>query len=78
MRLPETLDLQGSCRLHAFAGLAGAVPRQGVQAASGDFVKQLDRVASNRVFNRTSATSWGKDGKLKLVDLLPKPSPPAA
>ena len=42
----------------------------------GDFVKQLDRVASNRVLDPNISYKLGKDGKLtKLVDLLPKPSP---
>ena len=42
----------------------------------GDFVKQLDRVAGNRVLYPNISYRLGNDGRLtKLVDLLPKPSP---
>ena len=45
----------------------------------GDFVKQLDRVAANRVAHPNISYKPRKDGKLmKLVDLLPKPSPARA
>ena len=45
----------------------------------GDFVKQLDRVAANRVLYPNIGYRVGKDGRLtKLADMLPKPSPARA
>jgi GWxTD domain-containing protein len=45
----------------------------------GDFVKQLDRVAANRVLHPNIDYRVGKDGKLtRLADLMPKPSPARA
>jgi len=45
----------------------------------GDFVKQLERVAANRVLHPNIDYRMGKDGKLtRLADLLPKPSPARA
>jgi hypothetical protein len=45
----------------------------------GDFVKQLDRVAANRILHPNISYRVGKDGKLtRLADILPKPSPARA
>ncbi|HEY6548068.1 MAG TPA: GWxTD domain-containing protein, partial [Vicinamibacteria bacterium] len=79
LRSPETWIYKDRPGYTFLGGQLEVALDQECRLPPGDFVKQLERVASNRVLYPNIDYRTGKDGKLtKLVDLLPKPSPARA